>query len=262
MTRANRHHLPGYVWHITHRCHKKEFLLKFDKDKKCWVQWLFEAKKRFGLTILNYTVTSNHIHLLVYDGKVNVIPKSIQLIAGRTAREYNLRKNRNGPFWEDRYHATAIKTGNHLMRCLAYIDLNMVRAGVVRHPCQWRFGGYTEIQKPKQRYSLINRNKLTALLGINDPHQLSDYHYNWVENVLKSASSQRDAKWTQSIAVGDKEFVMQTKAKLGAKAMGRKALENNEDYVLKESQNPYSRVFAPEKCTLRPKNDYFWQASS
>ena len=25
--------------------------------------WLFEAKKRFGLSVLNYTVTSNHIHL-------------------------------------------------------------------------------------------------------------------------------------------------------------------------------------------------------
>ena len=69
MARANRHHLPGYVWHSTRRCYKKEFLLKFDKDKKRWIDWLFEAKKRFGLCIFNYTVTSNHIHLLVYDGK-------------------------------------------------------------------------------------------------------------------------------------------------------------------------------------------------
>jgi hypothetical protein len=45
MIRANRHYLPGYVWHITHRCHKKEFLLKFDKDKKRWLHWLFESKK-------------------------------------------------------------------------------------------------------------------------------------------------------------------------------------------------------------------------
>jgi len=33
MTRANRHLLPGYVWHITHRCHKREFLLKFDIEE-------------------------------------------------------------------------------------------------------------------------------------------------------------------------------------------------------------------------------------
>ncbi len=45
MPRANRFYLPGYAWHITHRCHKREFLLKFDKDKRRWVQWLFEAKK-------------------------------------------------------------------------------------------------------------------------------------------------------------------------------------------------------------------------
>ena len=69
--------------------------------------------------------------------KVNIIPKSIQLLAGRTAREYNQRKNRKGAFWEDRYHATAVKTGEHLIRCLAYIDLDIVRAGVVQHPGAW-----------------------------------------------------------------------------------------------------------------------------
>ena len=57
--------------------------------------------------------------------------------------------------------------------------------------------------------------------------------------------------------VGDKEFVMETKAKLGAKAMGRRALENNEGHELRESQSHYNHVFAPEKCSLRLKNDHF-----
>jgi putative transposase len=190
---------------------------------------------------------------------VNIIPKSIQLIAGRTGREYNQRKSRKGAFWKDRYHATAVKTGKHLIRCLAYIDWNMVRAGVVQHPGEWMYGGYHEIQNPKRRYSLINRQKLTALLGIKDNDQLSEYHCNWVEEILRNGSNQRDSKWTEAIAVGDKEFVMETKAKLGAKAMGRRELENNEGYELKEQQRPYSPVFDPKKCNLRPKNDYIWQ---
>ena len=131
MARANRHHIPGQVWHITHRCHKKEFLLKFARDRRRWHSWLFEAKKRFGLRILNYVVTSNHIHLLVVDSAPDVIPKSLQLIAGRTAQEFNQRKEPKGAFWEDRYHATAVERDEHLIRCLVYIDLNMVRAGVV-----------------------------------------------------------------------------------------------------------------------------------
>jgi hypothetical protein len=35
---------------------------------------------------------------------------------------------------EDRYHATAVQADEHLYRCMIYIDLNMVRAGVVNHP--------------------------------------------------------------------------------------------------------------------------------
>jgi len=114
MPRANRHYIPGCVWHITHRCHKQEFLLKFDKDKRCWRRWLFEAKKRYDLCVLNYTITSNHIHLLVVDTDEDVISKSLQLVAGRTAQEYNIRKKRKGAFWEGRYHATAVQSDGHL----------------------------------------------------------------------------------------------------------------------------------------------------
>jgi len=67
---------------------------------------------------------------------------------------------------------------------------------------------------------------------------------------LKNGSNQCDAKWTQSIAVGDKAFVMETKAKLGAKAIGRQEIQNIKGYELRESQDPYNHVFDPEKCSL------------
>jgi len=87
MARANRHYVPGLTWHITHRCHKREFLLKFARDRRRWLFWLFMAKKRHGLCILNYALTSNHIHLLVHDYyKSSVIPRSMDLIAGRSAQ--------------------------------------------------------------------------------------------------------------------------------------------------------------------------------
>ncbi len=142
MPRANRYFMPGYVWHITHRCHKAEFLLKFAQTRQRYLHWLYQARKRFGVEILNYTITSNHIHLIVRNGgEANDIPRLIQLVAGRTGQEYYKKKNRKGAFWEDRYHATAIETGKHLQRCLTYVDLNMVRAGVVKHPEDWGQGG-------------------------------------------------------------------------------------------------------------------------
>jgi len=72
-------------------------LLKFAKDRHRYLQWLYKSRKRYGLTILNYMVTSNHIHLLVVDtGDRDVIPNSMQLVAGRTGQEYNQRKDRKG----------------------------------------------------------------------------------------------------------------------------------------------------------------------
>jgi putative transposase len=152
MARAYRHFIPGYIWHITHRCHKRDFLLKFAKDRNRWIELLFEAKIKFRLSILNFIVTSNHTHLILSSSENSqAIPKAMQLIAGRTAQEYNRRKKRKGAFLQDRYHATAIESGEHLLRCLVYIDLNMVRAGAVDHPSKWPHGGFNEIQSPRRK---------------------------------------------------------------------------------------------------------------
>jgi putative transposase len=85
MPRVNRFYAPGYVWHITHRCHKREFLLKFSKDRNTYRRWLYEAKKRFGLCVPDYMVTNNHVHLLVVDNGEDTVSNSMQLVAGRTA---------------------------------------------------------------------------------------------------------------------------------------------------------------------------------
>jgi putative transposase len=152
-------------------------LLKYVKDRHRWLQWLFEAKKRYGLFILNYVVTFNHIHLLVYDDNAQgLMPKSMQLIAGRVGQEFNQRQKRKGAFWEDRYHATIVEDGDHLIRCIVYFDMNMVRAGAVDHPEQWRHGGYIEIQSPRRKCILIDYNILSRLAGFDDFQRFQNEH--------------------------------------------------------------------------------------
>ena len=256
MPRANRYFLPGYVWHITHRCHKKEFLLKFARDRDRWRYWLFEAKKRYGLCVLNYIITSNHIHLLVRDTGDNVIPDSMQLIAGRTAQEYNQRKHRKGAYWEDRYHATAVESGQHLAQCLVYIDLNMVRAGVVHHPREWKHSGYHEIQQPLQRYAVIDFQNLTTLCGLIDHNNLRQTHYQWVEDGLNSHRQERNSNWSKSIAIGSERFIEDVKSQLGNKVRGRGIYSGEDGYALREPLTTYQ--IGLEKGTLRPENMLFW----
>ena len=139
-----------------------------------------------------------------------------------------------------------------------YIDLNMVRTGVVKHPSKWPFSGYKEIQNPSTRYSLINRERLMKVVGIKGIDQLSIAHRKWIEEVLKEGSSVRRKEWTESIAVGSKPFVERTQEKLGGRAQGRKVVGSNDRYELREEHDSYHKVFGPQKGTLRPKNAHLW----
>lgn len=250
MPRANRLFLPGYVWHITHRCHRREFLLKFARDRQRWRYWLFEAKKRFGLCVLNYIATSNHIHLLVLDRGKGEIARGMQLMAGRTAQEYNQRKQRHGAYWEDRYHATAVDTEGYLARCLVYIDLNMVRAGAVFHPAQWDVCGYRERQDPPERYRIIDLPALRELLGIHDPGVLQRAHAGWIEEALKTEDCGREKIWSESLAVGSREFVARFQTELGVKGYHREILQYDDYYRLGEPPARYSSNFDAEMASL------------
>jgi len=259
MPRANRHFQPGHVWHVTHRCHKKEFLLKFARDRDCWRHWLFEAKKRYGLCVLNYIITSNHIHLLVRDRGHGEIARSMQLVAGCSAQAYNQRKGRQGAFWEDRYHATAIDSDAYLARCMVYIDLNMVRAGVVIHPEDWRWCGYCEIQSPPMRYGLIDQRALTQLFGINSFQRYQQLHKGWLEHALGSGQWGREPVWTHGLAAGRRDFVERVRLELGATGRYKAVIEETDVYVLKEPGSPYTADFVPEMEVLSADNTVFFE---
>lgn len=237
-------------------------MLSFEKDRKRWRHWLFEAKKRYGLCVLNYIVTSNHIHLLVVDTEKGGIAKSLQLVAGRTAQEFNQRKKRNGAFWEDRYHATAVESDEHLAKCIVYIDLNMVRAGVVRHPSEYKISGFNEIQKPPKRYAVINMKALQDLFSIDNYERFRQEHRHWVEAELRADVKKRKSLWSESIAIGSECFIEKIQLQLGLRAKGRSVVSGKEGTALKEASASYNTLFEGEKCTVRPSNSYFIDLNS
>jgi putative transposase len=247
MPRANRYHLSGLVWHITHRCHNRDFLFKFLRDRDQYRHWLYEARRRFGITFLNFNITCNHVHLLVYDdGPEGVIEASLQLAQGRIAQEYNERKERKGAFWQDRYHATAVESGRHLRNCFTYIDLNMVRAGRVSHPERWPSCGYHEIQHPRKRYTLLDLDQVLRLMGFDDVRELAAWQRDAISSALEGPLG-REPAWTESLAVGQPDFLRTVATRLGMAARFRKIQEHEAFSSLQEGPTAYN----PE-LTLKP----------
>jgi putative transposase len=173
--------------------------------------------------------------LLVFDNGNGEIFKSMQLAAGRTAQEYNQRKRRTGAFWEDRYHATAVEANSHLMRCMTYIDLNMVRAGAVNHPSEWDTSGYTEIQIPWKRKAVIDHVRLCSLLNARSIECLANNLRSAAESQLHQ--SVRQPAWTETIGVGGEQFIDDLKRAIGPTAMHRKPTAS-EDLLSLNDQFP------------------------
>src|SRR5258706_2874327 len=109
------------------------------------------------------------------------------------------------------------KVTSNLHRCLVYIDLNMVRAGVVNHPGQWKEGGFAEIQKQPKRYAIIDLQSLSEVSGFPDFREFQSAHRQWIEQGLGNTLAVRDDRWSGSIAVGSLAFVENVETSLVSK---------------------------------------------
>lgn len=208
MPRANRYFVAGPAFHVTHRCHNREFLFRYAKDRDVYREMMRQQLNRNDdISLLTYCITSNHVHmLLVSRSKEGAVSDFMQALQGQFAQEYNRSKNRSGAFWGDRFHATMVDSGEYLWQCMRYIDLNMVRAGVVPHPAQWSWCGYGDIVGIRKRYRTVDMDELCRRTDQSNATTLSSWYGNWIDEASAREAYARDAKWTDSIAVGSRLF--------------------------------------------------------
>ena len=226
------------VWHITQRCYQQQFLLADEVERRRWVYCLYQARRLYGLSVLNYVVTSNHVHLLVQDHGRFSLRASLSAINARTTREFNARSGRRAPFWESDHQITAVQTNAHLARCMTYIDMNMVRAGEVTHPDQWRCSGYYESMNPCRRAARIDHAGLRSLLGFSDDETFRAARIRWVQNKLQEPDQRRESYWSDSLAVGDLGFALKMKRAFAYAYPGRRAQREAGCFAVREQDAP------------------------
>ncbi len=137
----------------------------------------------------------------------------------------------------------------------------MVRNGVVSHPSEWSFGGYREIQKPRQKNALIAYQKLAELTGFKDYTAFQETHQALVHEALVNDNNFRQHQWTESIAVGSKGFIESIQEKLGMLAKGRKIHKNNEGFHLREKMGTYIVNSESKNEAIGSNNTYHWDAN-
>jgi putative transposase len=171
---------------------------------------LRERLKKFPVSLLAYCITSNHTHMLVKvrEGAERTLGRFMQSLEGDFGQYYNLRKKRRGAFWSDRYHAVMVDSGEYLWKCMKYIDMNMVRAGVVKHPAEWKWCGYRELVGLRKRNRLVDYAELSRTIGDGvRKEEFQRFYAQLIQEAVDQEEFQREAMWTESLAVGSQRFV-------------------------------------------------------
>lgn len=142
MARLPRLDLPGIAQHIVQRGNDRQACFADDADYLHYRQELGEAALKHGCALHAYVLMTNHVHLLVTPNDKGAVSKMMQAIGRRYVGCFNARYRRTGTLWEGRFKAALVDSDSYLLTCYRYIELNPVRAGMVRHPLEYRWSSH------------------------------------------------------------------------------------------------------------------------
>ncbi len=120
--------------HLTHRGNNRQLIFTQTADFGVFRHYLKEAVEQQGVSLNAYVFMTNHIHLMLTPNDASGISKAMHSASRRYAGYFNARYQRTGTLWEGRFYAALITSERYLFACYRYIDMNPVRAGIVRRP--------------------------------------------------------------------------------------------------------------------------------
>jgi putative transposase len=143
MPRTGRIALPHYPHHLVHRGHNQRAVFRDDGDRIAYLKTLTDFRAEFELRIFGYCPMTNHVHLIVDPGDQPAnLARLMKRLAGRHTRRLNHFEQTSGTVWGGRFKSSAIETDRYLLACMRYVDLNPVRANMVKAPEQYRWSSF------------------------------------------------------------------------------------------------------------------------
>ncbi|AEH45301.1 hypothetical protein Thein_1436 [Thermodesulfatator indicus DSM 15286] len=214
------------------------------------IRWLSQV---YFVRVYGFAIMGNHFHLLCrmlpedqfsdeevarriklyYQGKRKVfiyeeliakwrkrlasLSRYVQDIKQRFSRWYNRKHDRKGYFWNDRFKSVIIETGEALLNCLAYIELNPVRAGIVEKPEDYRWCslGYRARVGTGEKFLSLDLG-LTSYANKSEKERFRQYRefvygkggIGEPENFSKAKEfTYRSRYFTESLIIGSKKFI-------------------------------------------------------
>ena len=143
MARLPRLTLTDYPHHVILRGNNRQMIFSGESDMQRMLGLLEEHGVAQGVDVHAYVLMGNHLHLLLTPRRDGALSLMMQAVGRSYVRAFNQAHGRTGTLWEGRYRSSLIQTERYLLTCMAYIDLNPVRAGLVEAPEDYPWSSHT-----------------------------------------------------------------------------------------------------------------------
>lgn len=142
MARPLRIEFPGAIYHITSRGDRREPIFEDDEDRHGFLTVVGQAMERFDANVLAYCLMDNHYHLVTRTRRAN-LSRLMQQLNGVYTQAYNRRHGKVGHLLQGRFKGILVDEDAYLLEVCRYVDLNPLRARMVRDPGNWPWCSYS-----------------------------------------------------------------------------------------------------------------------
>jgi putative transposase len=207
-------YLADVPCHIVSRGNNRDACFFTLQDYSFYLECLGDAARRYRVAIHAYVLMTNHVHLLMTPKSAEGISRLMQSLGRRYVQYVNHEYQRCGTLWESRHKASLIDAERYLLACYRYIELNPVRARMVRHPSEYRWSSFhaNSLGEPD---TLVSPHSLYRALGTTEESRRFAYR-DLCESQLDPGAIRDIRTATRfSMPVGDHRFKAQVEAALG-----------------------------------------------
>ena len=141
MSRPLRLEFEGALYHVTSRGDRREPIFEDDADRHAWLEVFEQSLDRFEATAFAYCMMGNHYHFVVQTHQPN-LSRMMRQVNGVYTQYYNRRHAKVGHLFQGRFKAVVVDEEAYFLEVCRYVDLNPVRARMVKQPQDWPWSSY------------------------------------------------------------------------------------------------------------------------
>ncbi len=217
MPRRARVVVPEMAHHVIQRGNYQQYIFENDEDFRTYLYLVNEYSQQHQVKIHAYCLMNNHVHFILTPEDQNGLAEIFRNVHTRFSQYKNLQKRRLGHLWQGRFYSCVLSR-THVLRAIRYVEMNPVRAKMVKKP--WEYIWSSTRQHLKQEQSAIIKTDFHGCcldMGLN--------HKNWKEYLLNEDNemiTEMRNKTQKGLAIGDKNFITTIEKRFGIVLSERK----------------------------------------